>query len=429
MKKNFCLIIENPSDADSNILSSFIAHQVQNKKPVTLSHCLRVLANKDYFDYFRVCKLLNYPSLDSPDREQMWQLLKLLYNERIVKANFTTAIRYKESTIIISPWENLLSQVFKKYGFATEPVILIDMFCMDMEGLRNFKSYHYTIERKPSLSEKILEHLTPKQQEEAAKVIMRRLQKGIFVEEILENHLSLCRKLNIYQARETILSLLLNKQIRSYHTFEVAEIFVDLGGDWAQVVAVFEAFQQYDDTGYLSFVSKLKNDHPDVVIKSLTRAIEVPEVSLDRRLNYAQLLMELGDIQGFYFIVECLRKNVPLSSGPSMHFQLQNFDTTLMINKLAPIMSIFLEETYQDFHIKDPKSLLVDLLSSIAEKSEDDLLLVDALLESTLRSTSSGEKSGFNINRYQERILENFRDKGDKPLPLNEVAEMLKEIA
>lgn len=373
-------------------------------------------------------KLLNFPSLDDRVNGQIVELLKLLYDERIIKVDFTTAIKQNTDSVTISSWENLLSQVFYKYGFATDSKILTDMFCIDMEGLRNFKALKYDTSRKLSLSEKILDHLTPIEQQEAAKAILRRLQAGIHNEIILENHLALCRELKIYESSEVILSLLLNGHIPPYYMYEAAEIFVYLGGDWSQIVPVFEGFQQYDTTDYLQFISKLKDAYPTLIIKCLIKAITTSESRLERRLDYAQLLMELGSNEGFYFVTELLRRNEPLPLGPSRQFQLQKLDTSLMLAELTSLVPLLFEEEKNDFHVKEPKSLFVELLSSIAEKCESDMLLVDALLESALLSVSPIERSRSNINWYRERILESFRNNGDIPLPLNEITSILMEI-
>jgi hypothetical protein len=285
---------------------------------------------------------------------------KQLYDERITKANFVTAVRQNGDNITISNWERLLSQVYNKYGFATEPQILIDMLCMDMEGIHNFKKDHFATDRKPSLSEAILQHLTPGQQQEAANTVLQRLQNGIAVELVFENHLALCRRLEIHHARDTVLSFLLNKTVRSYLIFSVVEIFIELGGDWAEVVAVLRAFDQYDVHAYFQLVSKLKKDYPDDVAASLMQAIKRETVSLELRMNYAQTLMELGNIHGFYFISKCLRAGTPIPSGPPRRFQVEKLDTEIMLHELSPLIPSLAADKESFVH-KDARSILIDL--------------------------------------------------------------------
>ena len=415
------------SDVDANVISSFIIHQIRNKKPVTLSHCLRAASDKEYFDYFRMHELLNYQLMEKPEGESLRQLLKELYDNRISKANFVSAIKQRGDRINISNWELLLSQVFSKYGFSTEPEVLVDMLCMDMEGIYNFKKDHFVTDKKPSLSEIILDHLTPSQQQVAASAVFQRLRSGISAEQVLENHLALCRRLAIYEAKDIILYFLLNKTIRPYHVFAAAEIFVELGGEWADLVPVLQAFDQYDAQAYFQLISKLRDDYPNVVVASLLQAIHAGDVSLEWRMNYAQTLMELGSAEGFLFFADCLRIKTTIPSGPPRRFKLDKLDSKLMLDELSLLVH---ERTgsNEDSIQKEAKSILIDLLFAIAEKSEKDLLLVDAFLMKAGQPAYLSSSDGPGINWYRERLFENFRDKGDKPMPLNEVSMILKNL-
>lgn len=415
------------NDVDANVISSFIVHQIQNKKPVTLSHCLRAVAKQEYFDYFRMHELLHYPLLDKSEGAPLRQLLKQLYDERIVKANFVSAVKQEGGTIHISNWELLLSQVFSKYEFATDPWILMDMLCMDLEGISNFRNDHFITDHKRSLSEIILEHLTPEQQQQAADVVLQRLQNGIDVEAVMENHLALCRRLGIYEARDIIFSLLLKKRIQSYHVFIAAEIFVELGGEWSELLPVLEAFDQFDAHAYYQLVLKLKDEHPDVVVASLLRAIRDGSVSMERRMNCSQILMELGRMEGFYFFAECLRNDTLVSSGPPRRFNVQKLETHAMLEDLSGLIPALARSSTVSL-LKEAKSILVDLLFAIGEKSEEDLLLVDALLKKGSESDTDLKPEKISINWYRERLLENFRDKGDSLIPLSKVGTVLAEI-
>lgn len=416
------------NDVDANVITSFIIRQIQDKQPVTLSHCLRAAGNKEYFDYFCMHELLHYPLLNQPDGAAFRGLLKQLYDEQVVKADFVTAVKQQGGTVHISNWELLLSQVFSKYEFATDPRILMDMLCMDLEGISNFRKDHFVTDHKRSLSEIILEHLTPEQQQQAADVVLQRLQNGIEVEAVVENHLALCRRLGIDEGRDIILSLLLKKRIQSYHVFIAAEIFVELGGEWSELLPVLEAFDQFDAHAYYQLVLKLKDEHPDFVVASLLRAIRDGSVSMERRMNCSQILMELGRMEGFYFFAECLRNDTLVSSGPPRRFTVQKLETLAMLEDLSGLIPALARSGTVSL-LKEAKSILVDLLFAIGEKSEEDLLLVDALLKKEIESDTGPKPEKVSINWYRERLLENFRDKGDSLIPLSKVGTVLAEIS
>ena len=120
----------------------------------------------------------------------------------------------------------------------------------------------------------------------------------------METHVGLCGYLHIYEAKDLILALMIEKKIRSYNIYAATEIFFDLGGELEQLLPVLEGFDQYEDHAYYQLVLKLKEDYPDNIRRSLLQALNATETSLSTRIEFAQLLIQIGEVDGFNFIVE-----------------------------------------------------------------------------------------------------------------------------
>ena len=404
------LVQSSRRESDSYFISNFILYQIRNRKPVTLSHCLKAIANQDYFDHFRIREILSYPTLNEPSNEELKSLLKQLYDAKIPHADFISAIKQNGEEIKIFAEEVLLQQIFEKMEFSTEPSILIDMLCMDMSGLQSFKQNSILSNRKPSLSETIISKLTPQQVKTAKTTILNRLREGIKVKAVMETHVSLCGFLLIYETKDLILTLMIEKKVRSYHIFIAAEIFLDLGGELEQLLPVLEGFDQYGDHAYYQLILKLKEDYPDDVRRSLLRALKATEISLSKRIDFAQLLIEIGEVEGFNFIVEQMQGIESLPWGRDDSFKLQKIDTKFVLEKLSPQLHLVLDDKDSKGARKDVRSIIVNFLFSLATKSEEDLLLADHFLQDA-EARFTGRYPDLSILRwYRERIVENFRD-------------------
>lgn len=414
--------------ADSYFIANFILYQVRNGRSVTLYNCLKEIDNREYFDQFRMVEIYNYPGIEHSDNTLLKNILQKLYDNKVVKADFKNALKQDDEFISVSRKEGLLINVFEKFKFPTNSKILIDMLCMDRTGINNFKTPGYSINRKPSLSELILEQLSPEMQSLAGDTVIARLKEGILVKEVLENHVALCRRLYLTEAKDIILDILLAKQIVYYNIFDVVEIFLELGGELERLLPVLGHFEEFNNNSYYALILKLKEEFPEAVIISLLKAIYTESLNSERHIYYVQILIELGNVDGFLYIIKQLETNKFLLWNDHINFSMEKIDTLFALNELKPHLNLLLEKDPQKGYQMNAKIVVSNFLYSLAQKSENDLLCVDRFLKEAEEHYLTEFSDMSMIRLYRERILENFRDSNPGNNSFSEMMAILKEV-
>jgi hypothetical protein len=175
-------------------------------------------------------------------------------------------------------------------------------------------------------------------------------------------------------------------------------------------------------------VLKLKDRFPAQVKSSLFKALDSENAAIDRKIDLAKILMELGDEEGMNFIIEQMQGAELLPWGRDDSFRLARIDTQVALNKLSSMMHVLFVNRETRMMRKDVKSILLDFLFSLAEKSEEDLLIVDTFL-SGIKERFKGHVIDFSeLNRYRERMIENFRDTSEGFSSIGYTIKILEEI-
>jgi len=211
---------------------------------------------------------------------------------------------------------------------------------------------------------------------------------------------------------------------------DVADIYLELGGDKNELAIVLETITIYNDYFYLYLISLLSKSHSKVVEASALKALSDFNTTDERKIQIAQHLAEIGNIEGFIFLVGKVRKErkspYHIQSGIPVH----NVDTERALNELRDIMFLIVDRKYDirnSFH-DTAKSIIIEWLYGFASKSEKDLRIVTTFLKEVQSELINEYQEAIDLNWYIERMIENFRSSDENLKPIQEIKRILASL-
>lgn len=409
--------------AASNLVYKFLHRMLQHSDVVFLKDCLRRLDNESWFEDFRVEEVLHYNFSSAPIPE-FEQLVKEYYDKYITTAEFKNGFYYADDTVRVKRRPQLLSKIFLKYNFQTQPDILIEMIWMDRVRVNDVNN------RKKTLSIVIFETLDEENKEIFKEKVIEHIVIGIENADVVENHFELCAYLKIKEVIPLILQNIISNSFREWFTRRATDIYLELGGSIEELVPVFKSIQDDNDYYFWYLVPKLMDYEKPLVTQKLLECLSSSTSSEHNKVEAAKYLSMFGVNYGFKFLIEKLRvtKKSPITIQSG--FALYNVDTAFALSQLKDIAYLIIDLKYFNDreHFESPRSLLVEILSGLASKSESDLLMVDKFLRTNLRKYKDAYDNAKDFLWYAERNLEQFRKADEVSSSIADIKKLISNI-
>ncbi|MGN6212035.1 NACHT domain-containing protein [Parafilimonas sp.] len=413
---------------DSRFIFSFLSKFRNKKEIVLLNDCLKWLDNEKNFEIFRIEEILHY-SINEEDKQFYLEILKNYYYKKLPEANFENC-KWEEGDRF--HWRKLeirLGNIFEKFELETSESYLIEMIWLDAGGLRTFETNK--VNNRQSIAELIIKNLSPAGIGKLKEQILLNIQKGIKLDSVLGTHLALCRQLKIKKAKDEILNIILEKRYGRLYLGDIADIYLELGGNISSLSEFISRLDNYNEYWYTHLIELIEPTYPAEAISSLTKALESSTTSNETKIVAARHLAHLGDIYGFKFLMNFVRINKKSPYSIQGRLSIHNVDTVLALKEIEDLMYLVVEERFKNHsHFSENASnILLELLNGFAGKSESDLEIVTKFCEQSMAHLlEEGYHNATDFNFYNNRMIENFRNSDQTIVNISEIQSILKTI-
>ncbi|HSU27256.1 MAG TPA: hypothetical protein VLJ68_02675 [Chitinophagaceae bacterium] len=391
--------------------------------------CLKQLEKEENFEIFRADEIQDYPYLDEEAKKVMMPILENYYSSSLPEANFKNCMWVEGDRFIWLTKEHRLGEIFRKFKFQTPEEYLVELIWLDNGGTRSFEVA--TTNNKDSISQLVLDRLTPDGLKNIRQKIVRNIREGIKLESVLGNHLALCKKLGITDAKEDILQFICDTKRDSTDRMDATSIYLELGGDKEKIVALYETLTNYNDYFFLHLTSQLYKTNPDSVIRKGTEAIQSVETTEERKINIAQMMAEIGDIEAFTYLDGLVRLHKKSPHHIQSGHPISKIDTTVALKELEDLTYLLLDKEYDDprsFH-DSAKSIIIEWLFALAAKSEQDLMKVSGFLQMERDKFKPHYDNTADLNWYINKIFEDFRNSEKTVKSIAETKQILESLS
>ena len=321
----------------------------------------------------------------------------------------------------------LVGELFEKFGFDAPSRKLMELVWLDQGGIRNFENAE--LNKKKSLTQKIIDKLSKSDILIFKHQIVEHLKIGILSEEVLGNHLGVCRHLKIYETRTIILELINSKKAPALLRHDLLDIYLELGGELSNILLSFKKIKDFNSYYYFHYISKLIAQFPDQVRKSLLQCITSSNVNKENKSRAAQYLCSLGEITGFRYLVDELRRNLKAPYSIQSFSNLFKLDTSMALNEIRDLGYLLVDPAGTSFHFSEsPRSILMEWLQIFALKSEKDLNEVINFYEEVYKEIKSKYTNAKHIFWYEEQVIEKFRGTNKTLFTFEQIKSILTQI-
>ncbi len=412
-----------------NVFSDFISHlmhEVADDRHVSLQACLDFINDPVLFRAFRVKSLMDH-RLGKKYDDQFLILLESYYNETVVTFDFKSV--NNDSDYSVKILANQYLKIWAKYKFETPDAVLLEFIRMDGEGL-NF--IHTTeINRKNSVALALIAHFEERGKiDEFKQRILSNLKDGISNHAVLGTHIELCRHLYIPKACPYILKAIY-QDFRPYsNEYGFMDVYAELGGDLSELLLMYEQIEDFEDYTFIHLTKLLSHRFAEKAEECLLKAFHSSEISTDKKREFSRYLAELGNKEGFEYIVAQLDPQKKSPYSIQSNWSVWNINTTLGLKLLEPLIFTLVDETLPKHRFHESiDHLLLELLRGFAGKSENDLQLVLNLLnkKSVEFETVYPNKFG-QLLWYAQQMEETFRTVNTSEMPVSEMKLFLAKI-
>lgn len=405
--------------SDSYFLYYYLVRWNENRKSANLDDCLKQLDKDGYFEIFQAEEILHYHRRTEETDRVLMPLLKDYYDRALPTANFQNCLWIEGGMYYQKNKEFRIGEIFQKFAFDTPEQYLMELVWLDNDGTRGFETA--TLNKRQTISQMILDRLSPAGKIEFRKKIVENIRTGIKLESVLGTHVALCRHLKITEAKEDILECLKNMHNEHINKTDAVDTYLDLGGNSAAILPLLQSMTGYNDYFFYFLTIKLYKIYSQEVSSKLKEALSCSDTSKENKIKFAQMLAELGDFDAFAYLVNEVRITLKAPYHIQGGHQLGQVDTRKALEVITPLMYLVVDRKFDNnrsFH-DTAKSIVLEWLNTFAAKSEDDLNMVITFLEETMQTLKGEFEDVRDLNWYINRMLEEFRssDKTVKTIP------------
>lgn len=413
---------------DSYFLYHFLTHWHDEKVSVNLNDCLDKVSAEGFFEIFQAEEILSYHKRNEETDNLLIPILKNYYDKEIKSADFENCLWMEREMFHWRTKEFRLGKIFKKFQFETPENYLMEMIWLDDEGTRGFETAKAN--NKKSLSQLILERLSQRGTLDFRKRILRNIKSGIKYELVLGTHISLCKHLNITEAKDDILECL--KKMKDGYTTKIdtVDIYLALGGNTFEILTIFLSLENYDGYFFYFLSSKLHKLYPTEVTHKLNEALRCDSTKNETKIGLARLLSEIGNIEAFSYLVNQVRIQLKSPYSIQSNRSINAVDTTKALIQLSDIMYMVVDKKFDNntqFN-ESAKSIILEWLNDLAAKSEADLMEVTAFLERTMNGLMDKYEAAKDFNWYINQMLEDFRGSDKTIKTVSEIKNILTAV-
>lgn len=403
---------------DSNYLFSFLVSWISTNKVAKLSTALNFIKNKDHFEYYRAHIILQHYNQHEPLEEKRLSYLRDYLLQHLSNLSFVNVYREKSYKLV----PDLVGKIFDQFEFDVPTHFLMELVWLDQGGIHSFESNE--LNRKRSLSQKIMAKLTPQEEVTFSEKIISNLKTGILSSEVLGNHLALCRHYKLQEATEIILDILYNNKSLSVRKQDLLKLYVDLGGELSGLLPFFKKMRDYS-YDYFKFVSYFINDYPKEVHASLKKCFALPLLAPEMKVAAAQHLCTLGNFSGFEYLVSKMKETRIAPYSIQSFTKLTAIETKKAINLLKSVEYFLVGNGESPHFSESPKNLMTEWLTTFAMKGEGDLKLVIEFYDNAYENLKKEYPNAHDLFWYQEQVIEKFRGSDKASYSIKEVKKLL----
>jgi len=415
--------------ADSYFVFEYLVRWNRSVKTIRLNECLKTLEKDENFITFRAEEILDYPYKTEEIESVLVPIQEQYYLSTLPSANFKNCMSMKDGNLTWLRKEFRLGQIFKKYQFQTPEEYLFEFIWLDTGGTRNFKMA--SLNNSISISQLIIDRLTPVGLLEFRKRIVANIKEGIKLDSVLGSHIALCRYLKIQESRDIILKLIQESANDHLDRTDSVDIYLELGGDLNEIRLLYERITDYNSYFFFHLTVKLYKDFPNEVGIVCLNALNSDLTELQRKVQIAQILAEIGVFEGFAFLVSQVRSSKKSPHHIQNGHPVSKIDTVSALKELADIMYLVIDEKYKNersFH-DSAKSILLEWIFAFGSKSENDMIIVINFLQEMRDNLKGKFNENLDFNWYVNRILEDFRSTDKATKSLAEIKQIFSAIS
>lgn len=398
MSKGLALEINNV-EKDNDVVSRFLLEWERTNRNINRNRIISYLNDSSSWGYYLADQFLQQKEVNSEIQKQVadW------FYAHLSKTNFLTAITEVPSSNG-SRWhyrllEFLIARLFQRCDFTVPEDILLDMLSFDMYGLGSGHDPNHKI----TLTDKILQQLGSSQQ--VKERVVSNLERGIISSMILQNHIALCRYLNLFEALPIIKTLLQDEHLMSSYQRQNALVtYIALGGKLNDMSFVFGQFNVADDFHWhlinefskqISFKKRIR--------ELLLEKIRIGIIQSDN-LTVIALLTEVGSKEGLDLLIKWIKTNNAMPDFSNSNVGVSNLQPQVVAESMIDLIRYVLTNEFTDESSNDPLSIPLSYLNSIAFEEQATYEYINAELVKLVEEYRGQKK--YSIFKYYFLNLE-----------------------
>ncbi|WGQ10711.1 hypothetical protein QG516_03455 [Pedobacter gandavensis] len=411
---------------ESNHLFAFIQECMDDQKKATLDNCLEKLQIPGLFDTWRAKRLLEHDFKQLPS-EELKQMLLNFYYQRLPETEFQDTLG-KPSTDVWYPVSVLVAQIWQKFQFETSDEKILQFLWVISGGINAVTNDR--INKRESIADALLGHFE-EQKEKLGRQVIDNLNSGITSLNVQTSHLELCKILKLHAACPILIKLIKSGNYNSSDTYHMINIYNHLDGDLENLIPYFRKQIPFANYIYMQLVKLFIGPFPEEVIPGLTQSLSNPDLSEENKIESAKYLAHAGIWDGFEYLINslCISGKPPYEI--QSNFTIWNVDTKKALRKLNSVMHMFPDTSYhREPFYRSPDRFILEILNGLAEKTEEDLLLVYKYYYANMRKyRKEFPNSAGDLIWYAEMALEKFRERELTPPTVTDIRKIVFQIS
>lgn len=384
------------------------------------------------FEWFQISEILRRYNVEKiKSNNSLFEVVKAYYYKKLPLCKFEETYYSKiNDNGVLEHYEYPLyikiADIFLEFEFDTPEEILLQMISADNGGIKNFEPHK--LKNITSLTETIIKNISEANLKILELKILSNLKLGICDKGVLENHIGLCRHLKIYDSKSIIYAILTNifndNKYASFSTNTIIDIYLELDGLVPDLIPFFKQIKNFNAYCFFYLAKKIGGIFPEEVIPILKQSLYQVNTKEQGRFEIAHILVNIGEIEGLKFIVSHLKSRKCISDrylGEMIFFKL---DTKQALAQINEVCYLIVDETQKEIHwTESGQGIIRNWILNLADKSEEDLVLVNDFLIEKATELSSKYERHFDLHWYRLLAMEKFRDFNVNTLDINVICE------
>ena len=255
------------------------------------------------------------------------------------------------------------------------------------------------------------------------KEVLANLSAEIQSEHVFGTHIALCKHLQILEGRDIILDQLKKMTIDHNAIYDTIECYLDFNGNPAEIIEIYNSITDYNHYLFYLLSTKLSKLNTDAVLQQGEKALTAPGEIDEQKLRIACLLAEMGSQLAFKIMVDVVAQREMAPDMLQRGYPIAAVDIGFALEQIERVMHLMVKQKdiSLDGYRSDARYVISDWLMNLGKKSENDLLQVENFLEQQYQLLKEQYPNAKDILWYKQRLRENFRDKQEPDMPIQEI--------